>query len=222
MTQSGSEAPLLVASTGPLYGQRWTMDKALLIGREPSCDIVIPDRQISRYHARISPTPNGAILEDLGSKNGTYYLGKRVEDPVSLQDGDAFQVALVQHFTFLISDATLPLGNAFISTQATKYRLRLDERSRRLWLNGKEVLPPLSAQQFRLLQALERQQGEVVSREELIQAVWGDEAFGVTEQAFDALVRRLRERLAEIDPHHNYILTIRGHGLRLDNPPVES
>ncbi len=61
----------------------------------------------------------------------------------------------------------------------------------------------------------------MVSREELIQAVWGEEAFGVTEQAFDALVRRLRERLAEIDPHHHYILTVRGHGLRLDNPPAE-
>ncbi|WP_298008331.1 FHA domain-containing protein, partial [Anaerolinea sp.] len=103
MTQSGTEAPLLVASTGPLNGQRWTMKKSLLIGRDPSCDIVIPDRQISRYHARVSPLPNGAMLEDLGSKNGTYYLGKRVEDPVSLQDGDVFQVALVQHFTFLVS-----------------------------------------------------------------------------------------------------------------------
>lgn len=221
MAPSGSEAPLLVATTGPLNGQRWTLDKSLLIGRDPSCDVIIPDRQISRYHARITPATDGATLEDLGSKNGTYFLGKRVEDPVSLQDGDGFQVALVQHFTFLLSDATLPLGNAFIPSHASGFRLHLDERSRRIWLNGKEVLPPLSAQQFRLLQALEKQQGKVVSREELIQAIWGEEAFGVTEQAFDALVRRLRERLADIDPEHNYILTVRGHGLRLDNPPVE-
>jgi DNA-binding response OmpR family regulator len=42
----------------------------------------------------------------------------------------------------------------------------------------------------------------------------------VSEQALDALVRRLRDRLAEIDPIHNYIITVRGHGLRLENPPL--
>jgi DNA-binding winged helix-turn-helix (wHTH) protein len=38
----------------------------------------------------------------------------------------------------------------------------------------------------------------------------------------DALVRRLRDRLSAIDNDHQYIITIRGHGLRLDNPPVEA
>ena len=37
-------------------------------------------------------------------------------------------------------------------------------------------------------------------------------------QALDALVRRLRDRLAETQPDHNFIITVRGHGLRLDNP----
>jgi len=32
-------------------------------------------------------------------------------------------------------------------------------------------------------------------------------------------VRRLRDRLAEIDPNYEYIVTVRGHGFRLDNPP---
>ena len=40
----------------------------------------------------------------------------------------------------------------------------------------------------------------------------------VTEQALDAMVRRLRERLADLDATHEYIVTVRGHGLRLDNP----
>jgi DNA-binding response OmpR family regulator len=49
--------------------------------------------------------------------------------------------------------------------------------------------------------------------------VWGEkQAYEVSEQALDALVRRLRERIASIDPTHTYIVTIRGHGLRLDNP----
>jgi DNA-binding response OmpR family regulator len=59
----------------------------------------------------------------------------------------------------------------------------------------------------------------VVSREELIQAVWEDDTRWVTEQAFDALVRRLRERLNQLDPDYDYIVTVRGHGLRFQNEP---
>jgi DNA-binding response OmpR family regulator len=36
------------------------------------------------------------------------------------------------------------------------------------------------------------------------------------------LIRRLRDRLAAVDPTHPYIATVRGHGLRLDNPPGSS
>jgi DNA-binding winged helix-turn-helix (wHTH) protein len=78
----------------------------------------------------------------------------------------------------------------------------------------------LSSQQFsHCLNALFIKNGEVVSREELIQAVWGDETPWVTEQAFDALVRRLRERINQIDPDYDYVVTVRGHGLRLENQP---
>jgi DNA-binding response OmpR family regulator len=53
--------------------------------------------------------------------------------------------------------------------------------------------------------------------------VWGDEdAADVSEQALDALVRRLRDRLAALDPTNNYIITVRGHGLRLENPPFNA
>ena len=61
--------------------------------------------------------------------------------------------------------------------------------------------------------------GLVVPREELVKEVWEEEeAYGVSDQALDALVRRLRDRLAEADPGHEYVVTIRGHGLRLENP----
>jgi DNA-binding response OmpR family regulator len=59
----------------------------------------------------------------------------------------------------------------------------------------------------------------VVERQDLINIIWGEqESFGVSEQAFDALVRRLRERLGMSDDRHVFIVTVRGHGLRLDNP----
>jgi DNA-binding response OmpR family regulator len=73
-----------------------------------------------------------------------------------------------------------------------------------------------------LLQILYEHEGRVVPRKELIAEIWGEEdAVDVSEQALDALVRRLRDRLAEVDRHHAYVVTVRGHGLRLDNPPAK-
>ena len=76
--------------------------------------------------------------------------------------------------------------------------------------------------QFQLLDLLYEKQDRVVPRKEIIAEIWGaDNAVEVSEQALDALVRRLRDRLAAIDPSHPFIITIRGHGLRLANPPKE-
>jgi len=209
--------PLLVAQEGPLKGQRWQLNKTLMLGREPSCDVVIADRQISRYHARLTPTPEGVILEDLGSKNGTHHNGTSLTAPVVLQDGDLLSIAMAQQFLFLISDATTPLVEGSFASG----RLMMDLKSRRVWLNHQQLVPPLSAQQFKLLWLLYKNNGEVVSRPDLVGEVWGtDQAAGVSDQALDALIRRLRDRLATLDATHQYIDTVRGHGIRLDNPPV--
>ncbi len=220
MERTGAELPVLIAQSGPLNGQRWLIERALVVGRDPTCDIMISDRQVSRYHARFSPSEEGVLLEDLVSKNGTFCNGQRLQDPTLLSDGDLIQVSLVQHFVFLSSDATVPLDfDIDLEKDKSQNNLYLDVRSRRVWVKNKEVLPPLSVPQFRLLQALYEQQGEVVERQDLINAVWGEEeAIGVSEQAFDALVRRLRDRLALVEPTHVFIVTVRGHGLRLDNP----
>lgn len=212
------DAPLLVAQSGPLKGQRWTLSKTLLIGREATCDIVVPDRMVSRFHARVTPLPEGVSLEDLGSKNGTHCNGKPVTERVILQDGDSVQIALAQQFVYLTSDATMPLSDS----ESAPGRLRLDLRSRQVLVNGAPVEPPLSALQFHVLQVLHERLGQVVPREELVRAAWGDEqAAGVSDQALDALLRRLRDRIAEMDPSHAYIVTVRGHGIRLDNPQME-
>lgn len=211
------EYPLLIAQEGPLKGQRWPLSRTLVMGRESTCDIVIPDRQVSRFHARLTITPEGVILEDLGSKNGTHRNGDGLASPVVLQDGDTLQVAVAQQFMFLTSDATAPLGEQ----DDRVGRLMMDQRSRRVWVNQQLIVPPLSAQQFRLLWTLYEANGQVVGRPDLISIVWGeDQAAGVSDQSLDALIRRLRDRLAALDPTHQYIDTVRGHGVRLDNPPA--
>jgi len=218
MMNNDHEYPLLIAQAGPLEGQRWKIKSALILGRDSDCDIIIPLRQVSRHHTHVTPDPDGAIVEDLESKNGTYVNGQMVQEPVNLKDGDELQISLAQHFIYLSSDATMPLEGLPLEMQ--RRRLRVDIGARRVWVVGQELEPPLSASQFNLLQVLYEQTGEVVTRPEIIEAVWGRSAEGVTEQALDALVRRLRDRLAEVDPDHDYIVTVRGHGLRLDNPPI--
>ena len=207
--------PILIAQDGPLKGERWTLDRTLVLGRDSACDLTIPDRQVSRYHARLTPTADGVLIEDLGSKNGTHCNGDPLTAAKILQDGDTVQIAVSQKFMFLVSDATMPLtdNNTRIG------RLMMDLRSRRVLVDQQQVSPPLSAQQFRLLWRLYEQPGEVVSRQDLVSAVWGEEeALGVSDQALDALIRRLRDKLSAYDPSHQYVVTVRGHGIRLDNP----
>lgn len=212
------EFAILLAQSGPLAGQQWAVSNTLTIGRDESCEVVVPDRQVSRQHARLSLRENAVFLEDLKSKNGTYLNGQLLAAPTQLRESDEIRVAFAQTFLFLSSDATLPLSE--LPDEYLKlFTLKVDADARRVWVRGTEISPPLSSQQFSLLNALFIKKGEVVSREELIQAVWGDETPWVTEQAFDALVRRLRERINQIDPDYDYVVTVRGHGLRLENQP---
>lgn len=221
MEKKSEEVPFLVAQSGPLLGQRWALLDKTVLGRESTCDIVIADRQVSRHHARLTPTPEGAVLEDLGSKNGIHHNGQLLVDPIQLNDGDIIQIALAQQFVYLSSDATIPLVVDETDLQPFQQnRLRLEKRSRRVWIGDDEILPPLSASQFKLLELLYQHQDRVVSRTKLIEHVWGEEnAVVVSDQALDALVRRLRDRLASVDPSQAYVVTVRGHGLRLENPP---
>ena len=68
------------------------VEGALTIGRDPGTDLTLNDSGVSRNHARISAEPEGASIEDLGSSNGTYVNGERVEAPQRLTDGDEIQM----------------------------------------------------------------------------------------------------------------------------------
>lgn len=211
-----SEVPMLVVYEGELSGQRWLIEgDAVLIGRGSDCDVILPERQVSRHHARIERMAGGVyVLRDLGSKNGTHVNGEEVRDrPRVLEDGDEIQIALCVKLGFVGADATLPL-----MVEGPTRGLRVDRASHRVFVGGQELTPPLSPAQYRLLTTLLDAEGRVVSREEIVAAVWAEEvAEGISEQAIDALVRRLRERLAALDPEHNYVVTVRGHGFRLEN-----
>jgi DNA-binding winged helix-turn-helix (wHTH) protein len=218
MRQSLGEQPVLIAQTGELDGSRWTLEsERFTIGRSPDCELCIPDRQVSRHHARIRKSIEGFVLEDLKSKNGTHLNGVLITEPVMLQDGDVIQIAVAMRLIYVGTEATIPL--AMDVKQMGLGKLRLDPQAHRIWIGQEEIDPPLSPPQYRLIALLYENPDRIVSREEIVEKVWPDSrGEGVSEQAIDALVRRLRDRLAEYDPKHTYIITVRGHGFRLDNP----
>ena len=215
-----SEVPVLIGQAGLLRGGRWPLTRdGLLIGRGSDCGVVVADRQVSRHHARIRLSTEGVFtLEDLKSKNGTHVNGVALEAPYRLVDGDVIQVALAAKLLFVGTEATLPLSSEGAAGLELG-RLRIDPQAHRVWVAGQELEPPLSPPQYRLLELLMARTGQVVRRDEIVATVWqGSESEGISEQAIDALVRRLRERLAGVDPRQPYLVTVRGHGFRLDNP----
>ncbi|OGT27276.1 MAG: hypothetical protein A2Z17_00960 [Gammaproteobacteria bacterium RBG_16_66_13] len=216
MIREPNDVPILVAQSGPMQGNLWRLEgEALLIGRGEDCDIIVPDRQISRYHARIRRTIEGVMLEDLGSKNGTHLNGVPVNAPSPLQDGDIIQVAFALELAYVGREATLPLS---LEGRNPASRLRMDSLSHRVWVGDHELEPPLSPPQYRLLDLLYRNASRVVNRADIVQSVWPqEEGEGVSEQAVDALVRRLRDRLREVDAERDFVVTVRGHGFRLEN-----
>ena len=217
------EVAMLILQEG---NQRWPLDKdRLTIGRSPECDIILPDRVVSRRHACIDRRDGGYFILDDDSKNGTFVNGQPVTEPHRLTDGDEIQVALRFRLTFVDAGATAPLSleqtpeTPTVEAASVHPGLHLDDTRRTVAVAGKALDPPLSLAQYRLLHALVQADGAVVTREEIVHVVWPEaHGEGVSEQAIDALVRRLRERLAEIDSEHQYIVTVRGHGFRFENP----
>jgi len=225
LPQATDEFPVIVWLDGSLSNPHWLLDRAeMVIGREESCDIVIPVRQISRQHLRVIMEGGSAVVEDLRSKNGTWVNGYRLTGMRELEDGDEIRIAKDIRLRFVGSGATAPsttrvLPDVIPSSAMSGLRMMLDPETREVRIKDEIIDPPLSLPQYRLLEILFASQGGVCSRNDVVDAVWPETlGEGVSEQAIDALVRRLRDRLAQVDSEHQYIVTVRGHGFRLDNP----
>ncbi|HTR52107.1 MAG TPA: FHA domain-containing protein, partial [Kofleriaceae bacterium] len=86
--------PSLVFLAGPIAGRRYRLgDGEYLIGRRSDCQIFVPDMGVSRQHARLRKDGDAWMLEDLGSNNGTYINGVRVEAATSLRNDDEISIA---------------------------------------------------------------------------------------------------------------------------------
>ena len=66
---------------------------ALVIGRSSTCDLPIPDRFLSRRHARLHREDDAWLIEDLGSRNGTFVNGRRIDQQQAIRPGDVLTMS---------------------------------------------------------------------------------------------------------------------------------
>lgn len=90
----------LIADSGPEKGQVIPVVERIEIGRALECDISILEPALSRKHAELELIDGDLIVRDLGSVNGTYVNGKKVENQVPLNDRDVLQFGKIK---FIVS-----------------------------------------------------------------------------------------------------------------------
>jgi pSer/pThr/pTyr-binding forkhead associated (FHA) protein len=92
--KAGADMFVIEAMNGPLDGKAWRFEQRISIGRDAAAvQAVVPtDRTISRTHAEVCADDTGVRLTDLGSSNGTYLDGRRIDGSVSIAVGQAFVV----------------------------------------------------------------------------------------------------------------------------------
>lgn len=88
------EGPVLAVRAGGPAGVAFPIPRSgvVSIGRAPESDIFLDDITVSRHHSQIEHRPEGLILRDLGSLNGTYVNRRRIHDEERLQAGDEVQI----------------------------------------------------------------------------------------------------------------------------------
>jgi pSer/pThr/pTyr-binding forkhead associated (FHA) protein len=88
---------VLKGLTGPWANKRYPVQGKLVVGRQAPATVVLEDDSVSRKHAEVEQTPDGAVLRDLGSANGTLLNGEPMgTQPVVLQPGDIITFGMVE------------------------------------------------------------------------------------------------------------------------------
>ena len=90
-------------------------------------------------------------------------------------------------------------------------RLHIDYNTYKVTIDNKEI--DLSPTEFRLLKFLSQHPGRVYTRDQLLDHVWGDDAF-VEPRTVDVHIRRLRVQIEKDSEKPEYILTVRGAGYK--------
>jgi hypothetical protein len=188
----------------------------ITIGRDGANDIVIDHPLASRRHARLERTEDGFVVRDLESTNGTFVNQERVEGLCNLHNQDQIIIAdtvIVFHDPEATVKGVLPPE----LLRAVREELRVDSRTKEVYIKGQPLDPSLTVKEFQLLELLYQRRGQVISKDEIARQVWDYEVFDYN--AIDALVYRLRQRIEPDPTHPRYLVTQRGFGYKLVTSP---
>lgn len=148
-------------------------------------------------------------------------LGEEIDRVQGLEVGADDYLAKPFSFRELLARVRATLRRVELDRQAQQAQpvnlknLSLDPVARRVFKNEKEL--QLSAREFDLLAAMMTNAGRAMSREELLQMVWGDEWIG-DPRTLDVHVRWLRLKIEDDPATPRYIQTVRGYGYRFAGP----
>ena len=87
---------ILRGVSGPTFGKTYAMVGTLVVGRGSDCGVCIPTDEISRQHAKLQVVPDGVMVEDMGSANGTFVNNQRVHAGTLLKPGDELRMDTIR------------------------------------------------------------------------------------------------------------------------------
>src|SRR5437899_2042293 len=96
--------------------------RGLLIGRESDCDVVLQSKDVSRRHARFYVREGALLVEDLGSHNGVYVKGARIEKPTQVAAGAPVEIGDV-HVVVAVSESGVGAGAALRGSSGKQIKL---------------------------------------------------------------------------------------------------
>lgn len=199
-------------------GESWQLTERTVIGRDDNCQIVVAAQAVSRHHVAIDQTTHGWSIADLDSSNGTFLNGERLGASAHpLRDGDEVVLAGTIAFRFVDPQAT-PMAPAI----GRLVGVWINRETGDVWVDAQLIDPPLSGRQQSLVELLYDHEDSVVSRDRVVDHVWSEVAAdGVSAEAIDALVKRVRARIRPLQLHGDWLHVVRGRGLRLISPDAD-
>ena len=164
-----------------------------------------------RLHPTLSGVPIIFLTARAAENDRVQGLELGADDYITKPFGTRELIARVRAVLRRFERPEMPNGLSTLTVED----MEIDGSAMQLSVKGELI--PTTATEFRLLDYLARHPGRVFSRDQLLDAVWGDARF-VTPRSVDVYVRRIREKI-EVDPETpRYLKTMRGAGYRFEIP----
>ena len=179
-----------------------------IFGSADSAVTTIENSFVSRRHFQIRGHDGVYYISDLDSTNGTYLNGERLQPNAErrVKDGDRIGLAkdeVVLRFVDPVGTVKIDASTPLLGGSPDKEDLGVEASSRKVWVRGQVLDPPLSRKQFDILEILHRNKGNAVSREDIARAGWPERVdepeAPVSNEEIDQYIFQLRRRV-EIDP----------------------